>query len=81
MGFEVNPEMSQNSLHDKAECLYDDILHSVMTIKLTPVLCHYTAESNWFWGSLIKRVTELKLPSATTFHCLITLLHAENSHS
>jgi hypothetical protein len=26
-------------------------------------------------------VTELKLPSATTFHCLITLLHAENSHS
>jgi hypothetical protein len=41
MGFEVNPEMSQNSLHH-------NIPHSVMTIMLTPVVCHYSAKSNWF---------------------------------
>jgi len=41
MGFEVNPEMSQNSLHH-------NIPHSVMAITLTPVVCHYSAKSNWF---------------------------------
>jgi hypothetical protein len=41
MGFEVNPEMSQNLLHH-------NIPQSLMAVMFTPVVCHYSAKSNWF---------------------------------
>jgi hypothetical protein len=79
MGSEVNPEISQNSLHHSAEHFYDSIQYSTEAITHGPLLNHLSLALQWSFGSDL--VTDSKLPSSTTFHLFKLLYHMEQNFS